>query len=233
MRNQGTLFLFPCPIQEGQLDTIPPQTLASLHKTTYFLVERAKTARHFLKAAGHPVPIANLVIQEISAVDKEDIAFLECMRDGIDVGIISEAGCPGIADPGSVAVNWAHQNGIRVRPMVGPSSILLAMMASGLNGQSFAFNGYLPAKAPDLVRDVKMLESKAVKTGQAQIFMEAPYRNDFIIKHLLATLQPSTRLCIACDVNGENESIHQQTVTKWRETKLENFHKRPCIFIIG
>ncbi len=233
MRNQGTLFLFPCPIHEGQLDTIPQQTLAALHKTSHFLVERAKTARHFLKAAGHPQPIANLVIQEISAVEKEDIAFLQCMHEGIDVGIISEAGCPGIADPGSVAVNWAHQNDIQVRPMVGPSSILLAMMASGLNGQSFAFNGYLPAKAPELAKEIRLLESKAVKTGQAQIFMETPYRNDFILKHLLSTLQPSTKLCIACEVNGDTESIRQQTVAKWKEAKMENFHKRPCIFIIG
>ena len=233
MKEQGVLYLFPCPISDNAIETLPHQTMKALFATRHFLVERAKTARHFLKDAGHPIPISQMIIQEITQEGKEDISFLEQLLEGTDIGLLSEAGCPGIADPGSLAVQWAHKNQIRVRPMVGPSSILLAMMASGLNGQSFAFNGYLPNKPAELVREIKALEAKALKTGQSQIFMEAPYRNEFLLKHLISTLQPSTRLCVACDVNSETESICQKTTAQWKEEKLEQYHRRPCIFILG
>jgi len=233
MRKRGVLYLFPCPVAENGMDTLPPQTIKALFATQHFLVERAKTARHFLKQAGHPVPMSQLSILEMTHEGKEDILFLKQLLEGVDIGVLSEAGCPGIADPGSQAVQWAHKNHITVKPMVGPSSILLAMMASGLNGQSFAFQGYLPNKPVELVKEIKALEARALKTGQAQIFMETPYRNEFMLKHLLATLQPSTRLCVACDVSAVSEHILQKPVAQWKEEKLEIYHKRPCIYIVG
>lgn len=233
MTPKGTLFLFPCPIVEGQIDTLPKETIDALRNTTSFLVERAKTARHFLKRAGHPIALPELAIQEITDETADVIAFLQRLLEGKNIGVLSEAGCPGIADPGSVAVQWAHTHNITVKPMVGPSSIVLAMMASGLNGQSFAFNGYLPNKVPELAREIKALEAKVTRTKQAQIFMETPYRNEFLIKNLLANLHPSTRLCIACDISAATETIRLLPVIDWKKEKTDVYQRRPCIFIIG
>ena len=175
---------------------------------------------------------------KIFELDKNDPSaglhsFLHQLKDNIDIGVLSEAGCPGIADPGNLAVQYAHQHAIPVKPLVGPSSILLALIASGLNGQNFAFNGYLPNKGPELIKKLKSLETLAVKYNQTQIFMEAPYRNEFILTHCIKSLSPSLKLCVACDINASTEYIKTQTIRDWKGTDWKQFHKRPAVFLIG
>ncbi len=205
----GSILLFPCPISEGKIESLSLEVLTKLRETTTFVVERAKTARHFIKSIKHPIPIPQLLILEISDNNTELENFLKFVFQGINIGVISEAGCPGVADPGSEVVAWAHKNNVKVVPFIGPSSILLALMASGLNGQNFAFNGYLSNKKPELITQLRALENKVQKTGQTQIFMETPYRNGFIIETCLQSLSDFTKLCIACDVNAPNEVIKQ------------------------
>lgn len=233
MNLKGSIFLFPCPITEKKTESLADETIKWLHATTTFIVERSKTARHFIKSTQHPVPIAQMQILEISEDKKEMESFLQAVFQGINIGVISEAGCPGVADPGAEVVSWAHKNGIKVVPLVGPSSILLALMASGLNGQNFAFNGYLSNKKPDLINQLKALEQKVQKTGQTEIFMETPYRNNFIIEACLQTLAEQTRLCIACDINGPEEDIRQMKILDWKKSKTGEYHKRPCIYLMG
>jgi 16S rRNA (cytidine1402-2'-O)-methyltransferase len=233
MKNKGSILLFPCPIADGHVDSLAPETIRFLHQTTHFIVEKAKTARRFISASKHPIPISQLEIFEINDDKAETQTFLMKVFDGIDIGVISEAGCPGVADPGSEVVDWAHHNDIRVVPYVGPSSILLYLMASGFNGQSFAFNGYLSNKKPELIQQLKSLETKVLKTGQTQMFMETPYRNAFMIEACVMALQPNTKLCICCDINSPTEYIRQQSIKNWKKTDPNQYHKRPCIYIIG
>ncbi len=233
MTPKGRILLFPCPVVEGKTESLSAESIRFLHQTTYFIVEKAKTARHFIKSTLHPVPIQQLVIHEITHDKKEDEIFLEHTLNGIDIGVISEAGCPGVADPGSDMVEWAHKNGVKVIPLVGPSSILLALMASGFNGQNFSFNGYLSNKKPELVTQLKALEQKVQKTGQTQIFMETPYRNGFMIETCIQILQNQTKLCVACDINAPTEDIRQMFILNWKKVKADQYHKRPCIYLIG
>lgn len=225
--------MIPCPIVEENLESLSPESLRWLHQLTHFIVERARTARHFIKRTQHPLAIAQLTIHEMTDNKNENAEFLKLTLSGIDIGVISEAGCPGVADPGAEMAEWAHQNQVRVIPLTGPSSILMALMASGLNGQNFAFNGYLANKKPELIAALKVLEQKVYKTDQTQIFMETPYRNGFIMEVLVQTLNERTKLCVACDVNGPNETIKQQAIKEWKKEKFEVLHKRPCIFLIG
>lgn len=233
MIQKGRIFLFPCPIFEGKTESLSAESIKWLHETTTFVVEKAKTARHFIKSTQHPVPIALMQILEITENKKELSEFLQVVHQGTNIGVISEAGCPGVADPGAEVVSWAHLHGIKVVPFVGPSSILLALMASGFNGQNFAFNGYLSNKKPELITQLKALEQKVQKTGQTQIFMETPYRNAFIIETCLDTLNDQTRLCIACDINAPDEYIRQMRVVEWKKAIKGEYHKRPCIYLIG
>lgn len=233
MPNPGKIILFPCPVVEGKIESLASETLQLLHQTTHFIVERAKTARHFLKAGSHPTPIQEIVIHEITQDKAENESFMQIVLSGIDVGVISEAGCPGIADPGSESVEWGHKHNIQIVPLVGPSSIFLALMASGLNGQNFAFNGYLSNKKPELIQQLKALEAKAVKLHQTQIFMETPYRNGFILENCVQTLNENTRLCVACDINSPTETITQKKIRQWKNTDFSTYHKRPAIFLIG
>ncbi len=173
------------------------------------------------------------VLQCISENKKELNEFLQAVHQGTNIGMISEVGCPGVADPGAEVVSWAYLHGIKVVPFVGPSSILLALMASGFNGQNFVFNGYLSNKKPELITQIKTLEQKVQKTGQTQIFMETPYRNAFIIETCLDTLNEQTRLCIACDINAPDEDIRQMRVVEWKKAIKGEYHKRPCIYLIG
>lgn len=232
MTKPGNIILFPCPITEGKTESLSLEAIRHLHATQSFVVERAKTARHFIKSTNHPIPIQEMDILEITDSKSETEAFLQRIFNGINIGVISEAGCPGVADPGSEIVNWAHQNDIKVVPLVGPSSILLALMASGCNGQNFTFNGYLSNKKPELMQQLKSLEAKAQKTKQTQIFMETPYRNSFMIESCMQALMPSTRLCIACDINAPTEDIRQMSIKNWQSAKRDMYHKRPCIYII-
>ncbi len=229
----GKLYLIPCPLGENAVETIPAYVLERLHSLTYLVAERAKTTRHFIKATNPPKQIAEYQIEELN--EHTPIAELENLLnpalDGHDLGILSEAGCPGVADPGAKLVELAHRKGIAVVPLVGPSSILLALMGSGMDGQSFAFNGYLSAKSP--ADDLKRLEQLAMKHHQTQLFIETPYRNKAIIEHALRVLQPGTKFCIAADLTLPTEFIQTKTIAEWRKSPPIALDKRPAVFLLG
>ena len=229
------LYLIPTPLDEKALECIPAYAVGIIHSLTYFVVERAKTARHFIKATNPPYPISDLQIMELNehTPSEEVEALLKPLLEGYSVGLMSEAGCPGVADPGAALVAWAHKKGIEVVPLVGPSSILLALMASGLNGQQFCFNGYLSAKRQDLDKDLRRLEQLARKGSGTQIFIETPYRNQALLEQSLLSLASDTKLCIAVDITGANESILTKTIVQWKKIGLQDLHKRPAIFLIG
>ena len=201
---------------------------------SYFLVENARTARRFIKSVAPQQVIEEL---QISVIDKDSTpaqiqAALQPVLTGQDAGVISEAGCPGIADPGAELARAAHQLGIRVVPLVGPSSLLLALMASGMNGQSFTFHGYLPIERAKRVAAIKQLEQQALRQQQTQLFIETPYRNGQLMEDLLASLQPNTRLCIAANLTAPNEYLRTATVAGWKG-QLPEIHKQPAVFLIG
>jgi 16S rRNA (cytidine1402-2'-O)-methyltransferase len=228
-----SVFLIPCPILEGRMEDLPTSTIAILHSLTHFVVERAKTARHFLKYSGHPSLIPALQILEIDDQNpgwKTEVSLW--IKNKIPFGIISEAGCPGIADPGAEIVAMAHKAKVKVKPLVGPSSIFLSLMSSGMSGQKFTFNGYLPNKKNELTSILKKLEKEAL-SGHTHIFMETPYRNSFIMEAICSSLQENTILCVACDITGENENIISQPVRNWKLIDHTKYHKRPCVFILG
>ena len=233
MQTKGKLYLIPCPLGEGATESIPAYALEVLHRLTHLVAERAKTTRHFIKATKPPKPISDYQIEELN--EHTPIAELEALLrpalEGHDLGILSEAGCPGVADPGAKLVELAHRRGVEVVPLVGPSSILLALMASGMNGQSFAFHGYLSAKAP--AEDLKRLEQLATKHHQTQIFIETPYRNKAIIEQALKVLQPSTRFCIAADLTLATQFVQTTTIAEWRKAPPMGLDKRPVVFLIG
>lgn len=229
----GKLYLIPCPLGENATETIPYYAIEILHRLTYLVAERAKTTRHFIKATNPPKPISDYQIEELN--EHTPIAELENLLkpalEGHDLGILSEAGCPGIADPGAKLVELAHRRGVEVVPLVGPSSILLALMASGMNGQSFAFHGYLSAKSP--ADDLKRLEQLATKHRQTQIFIETPYRNKAVIEQALKVLQPSTKFCIAADLTLETQFVQTKTIGEWRKAAPVGLEKRPVVFLMG
>ncbi len=229
------LFLIPNVLSEGDWQTVLPASVFSVvTNTRFFIVENIRTARRFLKQVNREIDIDSLTFFELNKFTQPaDLpGFLKPAEQGSDVGIISEAGCPGIADPGADIVKIAHQKGIQVVPLVGPSSILLALMASGLNGQNFAFNGYLPVKPNERSRAISTLEKKIKGENQTQIFIETPYRNHQLIDDLLKTCQPSTMLCIASNITGENEFIVTKPIQQWKN-KVPDLHKIPTIFLIG
>ena len=230
-----SIYLIPCPIAEDKINTIPLKTIEKLHSINHFVVERAKTARHFIKEAGHPLPISDLSIFEIDKHDP-DRGLMEFLNDYVnhhDIGVISEAGCPGIADPGAKISAWAHMQRIEVIPLVGPSSILLALMASGFSGQAFTFHGYLPHKRPELIKKLRFLEREVQKFGSTQIFMETPYRNQNILNTCCDCLNPSTNLSIAVDITSDEEFIQTQKISTWKSFDSSALHKRPAIFLLG
>lgn len=232
---KGKLYLLPCPLGDDALHTIPPYVVEIIHRLDYFICEKAKTARHFIKATGLPRPLQELTYYELNkrTEQAEWQTFLAAAEKGYDIGLLSEAGCPGVADPGAVIVAAAHDKDIEVVPLVGPSSILLAVMASGMSGQNFAFVGYLSAKKPDLVRDLKRLEQQARKAQQTQLFIETPYRNTGMIETALQTLSATTRFGVAVDLTLPTEWVKVKKVGEWKKTKLPDLHKRPAIFLIG
>jgi 16S rRNA (cytidine1402-2'-O)-methyltransferase len=199
----------------------------------HFIVEDIRTARRFLKKINSGINIDDLIFFELNQhTESQSInSFLQPAVEGCDMGILSEAGCPAIADPGAEAVSIAQQNGIDVVPLIGPSSILLSLMASGFNGQNFAFAGYLPIQASERAKMLKKLEARAYSEKQTQIFIETPYRNVKMLEEIVNTCQPSTRLCIAADVTLETEFIKTKTITEWKKN-LPDLNKRPCIFLI-
>lgn len=234
----GTLYLIPCPISDetAPWDVLPAANRAVMDSLDYFIVENTRTARRFLSKAGIARPIAELEFRELNehTVAGPDVeALVDPIAAGRSAGVISEAGVPGVADPGALVVEACHRRGIRVVPLVGPSSILLALMASGLNGQSFAFNGYLPVKPPERAKAIRFFERRALSEGQSQLFIEAPYRNAKLLEQLLQVLAPDTRLTLAVDLTAPGGQVTTRTVAEWRRAPLPELNKRPAIFIIG
>ncbi|MEO8343698.1 MAG: SAM-dependent methyltransferase [Gallionella sp.] len=231
----GTLYLIPCTLGDTPAEQILPQHVIDVaRKLQHFVVEQPKSARQFLSALKPEQPIQSLhfaTLNEHTATN-ELSALLAPLLAGHDVGIISEAGCPGIADPGADLVKLAHRNGIRVVPLVGPSSILLALMASGLNGQCFAFYGYLPIAETERNKTITMLEIESAKRNQTQLFIETPYRNDKMFGALLTRCRPDTMLCVATDITLPGEQIQTLTIAKWKSQPAPQLNKRPSLFLL-
>ncbi|MGC9353449.1 MAG: SAM-dependent methyltransferase [Mariniphaga sp.] len=229
------LFLVPNLLSEGEWQNVlPARVFPVLTQTRYFIVENIRTARRFLKQVNREINIDELVFFELNKYTRPaDLpGFLKPLEHDESIAVISEAGCPGIADPGADVVRLAHQKGYKVIPLVGPSSIVLALMASGLNGQNFAFNGYLPVKGNARLRAISNLEKLVQKNGQTQIFIETPYRNNQLVNDLLKTCSPSALLCIAANLTGEKEFIATKNISQWK-SKVPDLHKQPAIFLIG
>jgi len=230
----GTLYLIPVPLAENTAaKSFTPYLVDTVNSIKEYIVENEKTARKFLKEAGLKTPQSELVIHDYGKHNRADgnSDFFKGLQAGNDVGLMSEAGCPGIADPGADIVDKAHRMGIKVVPLVGPSSILLALMGSGFNGQSFAFHGYLPIDKADRSRRIKELENLAVKHKQTQLFIETPFRNNPMLEEILKTCHPATKLCIAADLTAETELLQTKTIEQWRK-KVPDLHKRPTIFLL-
>ena len=230
----GKLYLIPTTLGDSDpLEVLPARVQQEVERIDTFIVENEKTARRAIKrlVPSKPQPFLKL-FQLNKHTDPADIpSFLNPCKEGIDVGLISEAGCPGVADPGAEVVKIAHRKGIKVVPLVGPSSILLAMMASGMNGQNFAFNGYLPIDKSARKNEIKTLERLSFEKQQAQSFIETPYRNNKMLEDLIQNLHPATRVCIACDLTLATEYVVTKPASEWAKTKVD-LHKRPTIFIL-
>lgn len=211
---------------------LTPYAIDVLKDIKVFFVENIKTTRRFISSLKLGIEIDDLIFFEINQDSKFDEIFSIIYPLNVNAGIISEAGCSGIADPGALIIEVAHQLHWKVEPLVGPSSILLALMASGFNGQSFAFHGYLPIKELEREKKIKFLEREAASKKQTQIFMETPYRNNQILSSLLKNLSPSTRLCIASDITSEQEFIKTKSIQSWRSGPLPDINKKPTIFLI-
>ena len=234
MNAKGKLYLIPCMLGDNSpLEVLPLLVKKAVENIDNYVVEHEKTARRFIKKLAPKKPQSSLHFSTINKFTNElEIPSLlsPCMQ-GIDVGIISDAGCPGIADPGAQLVAYAHSQGVKVAPLVGPSAILLAMMASGFNGQNFAFNGYLPIDKKERQKVIKSLEKQSFEKKQSQIFIETPYRNNQMLEALVSTLHKSTALSIACDITLPTEFIKTAPIDYWKKSKLD-LNKRPTIFII-
>tara|TARA_R110000796_G_scaffold252619_2_gene388765 strand:- start:14158 stop:14874 length:717 start_codon:yes stop_codon:yes gene_type:complete len=232
--NFGKLYLIPTTLGDNEpLEVLPISIKRAIENINYYIVENEKTARRFIKKISSKKSQGDLVIEALNKFTEPEMipTFLQPCLEGKNVGVISEAGCPGVADPGADVVRIAHEKNIKVVPLVGPSSILLALMASGLNGQNFAFNGYLPIEASERKAAIKKLEKLSKDTKQSQLFIETPYRNDKLFSELIKSLNAFTKVCIACDITLPTEFIDTKTVKEWSQEKLE-LHKRPTIFII-
>lgn len=229
----GKLYLIPTVIAENtQNKVISPYVREVLKPIRFFLVEDIRTARRFLSSLGIFNSIEDLYFNTLdkNTTEEELPQLMSPLQKGKPVAIISESGCPGVADPGSLAVAYAHKHNIKVEALVGPSSILLALMSSGLNGQRFAFNGYLPVEAGDAIQAIKKFEQESRTRKQTQIFIETPYRNNALMSHLLKGLQDETLLCVAVDITGENEFIKTQTVKSWKRVP-HILPKTPALFL--
>ena len=228
------LYLIPSPLGEDfNPQSFPHEIKSTIEKLNYFIVENEKEARRFIKKIAPKKKQSDLVLYPLNknTSEYEISTYLNPCSKGKNIGLISDAGCPGIADPGAIIVQNAYQKNIKVKPLIGPSSILLAMMSSGLNGQNFAFNGYLPIDKGDRKKTIKALENKSQKFDQSQIFIETPYRNEKLFKDLKIVLDSQTKLCIACELTQPEEFINTMSVGKWRRKKI-SFHKKPAIFIL-
>ena len=233
--NKGTLYLLPSTMAEESINkSLVPYAKEIIDKTIYFIVENEKTARKFLKEAGIKTPQNDLQIEVYDKRSKGTSAlqnYIAPLLAGHDIALLSEAGCPAIADPGAEIVAYAHRKGINVVPIVGPSSIILSLMASGFNGQSFAFHGYIPINKGERIQKIHELEKASVKLRQTQLFIETPFRNNHLLDDILNTCQASTELSISCDLTSGTEFIGTKTMAEWKKSKPD-LHKRPTIFLL-
>jgi len=231
----GTLYLVP-----NLLGIVPPEqvlpakTIAIARRLDRYVVENAKPARAFLKSLAHERALREIAIDELG----DDPSPARCREllapatAGADLGLLSDAGCPGVADPGALVVAAAHREHIVVVPLVGPSSVLLALMASGMNGQGFTFHGYLPVKPPARSEALRTLEAESRRTGQAQLFIETPYRNEALLASIVEACKPSTRLCVAADLTLGSESVETRAIADWRRRDFRRYTKRPAMFVL-
>ncbi|NOQ73702.1 MAG: SAM-dependent methyltransferase [Crocinitomix sp.] len=229
------LYIIPIPISENPLEHVLPEFNHGIVKELrHFVVERIKTARQFLRKMDREFPIDASEFYELNKHEGYSFQMeaLEALKNGQNVGLMSEAGYPGVADPGSEFVALAHRNNIEVIPLTGPSSLLLALAASGMNGQGFTFNGYLPKKDPERASKIKEINQTVIKTGYAQLFIETPYRNEMMLKDLISYCHHELMLTIAYDVTGEKQKIKTKTIGDWSRAPFK-FDKTPCVFVLG
>ena len=234
IKKPGILYLIPTPLGENPpLEVLPLTVKKIIEDQNHFIIENEKAARRFIKKIAPNKNQDQLILYPLNKfiTPEETESYLDQCKAGISMGLFSDAGCPGIADPGSEIIAKAHRLGIQVKPLVGPSSLILAMMSSGMNGQNFAFNGYLPIEKKKRRQAIIKFEKKAIKDNQAQLFIETPYRSDSLLNELLKVLLSNTLLCVGCDLSLKNEYIKTLTISQWKNEKA-NLNKRPCIFII-
>ncbi len=229
-----TLYLIPAPLGDEGIAVMPEYFRETVFSLKHFIVEREKTARHYLKALEYPHSLNDLVLYPLNEHTPEEdlLSFIKPLQQGVSMGLLSEAGCPGIADPGAAIVSLCHSLNIRVAPFVGPSSIILALMASGMNGQNFAFNGYLPVKEQERRKEIQRLELLSQRTHQTQIFIETPYRNNQMLKDLIQTCKPETKICIGVNITLASERIQTKTVRQWKGGTLPDLNKKPTVFLM-
>lgn len=233
---ETALYLIPVTLGETEIQKVlPSYNHDIIVEIKHFIVENIRSARRFLKKVDKNIDIDELTFYELNRhTDRKFIGeYLEPLKNGKSLGIISEAGCPAIADPGADVVAIAQSKNFKVIPLVGPSSIILSVMASGFNGQSFAFNGYLPVEVPQRIKALKKFENKVLNENQTQLFIETPYRNAKMIETILSSLKPQTKLCIAAGITCDEEFIKTKTVSQWKKEKIPELGKIPCIFVIG
>lgn len=227
----ATVYLIPSMLHEEGVQSVPSYITEVVKQCQVFFVENERTARRYLKTLAKEIIIDNYEWFKMDTNDETIDSFRKKIKEGKAIGIISEAGCPGIADPGQQLVAIAHEMNIEVKPLVGPNSILLALMASGMNGQQFRFAGYLPIRDHERNKFIMDLETDSVKKNSTQIFIETPYRNNQLMEALCKNCKPSTRLCVAVDLTGQNEWIKTKTIAEWQKNKPD-IHKRPAIFLL-
>lgn len=232
MTRRSTVYLIPTFLDETGMDALPAYLLQAVQNVEVFFVENERSARRYLKKLWNELNINDVgwfMIHKAEEVVKQE--FLNLIRQGKQIAILSEAGCPGIADPGQILIAAAQEAGALVKPLVGPNSIILAMMASGMNGQHFQFHGYLPIEAGDRSKRIRELESVSRSENSAQIFIETPYRNQALLESLLKNCQSKTRLCLAVNLTGKMESVQTKTIEAWRH-EIPEINKQPAIFIL-
>ncbi|HJU46480.1 MAG TPA: SAM-dependent methyltransferase [Chitinophagaceae bacterium] len=228
----GNVYLIPAFLDEENLQVLPAYVAEAVKQCQVFFVENERSARRYLKQLWREMVIDNYEWHTIHKAEEEQKeTFKKLLQRGLTIGIISEAGCPGVADPGQLLVEVAQKMGAPVKPLVGPSSILLALMASGMNGQQFSFAGYLPIDAAGRIKAIKDLEQESWRKHCTQIFIETPYRNNQLVEMLLKTCRPGTQLCIAADLTGSNEYIRTRSIEEWKKN-IPDIHKRPAIFLL-
>ncbi len=231
----GTLYLIPVTLGDDNITKVLPADVVSIaQQLDTFVVESEKSARHFLSTIKTIKPVRELSLNLLNehTEDKDVSALLAPLLAGKDIGLMSDAGCPGVADPGAKLIELAHDKGIRVVPFVGPSSILLSLMASGLNGQQFAFLGYLPVDKVLRNQKLKEIEKRSLNHKETQLFIETPYRNQHMLEAVLSVCQPNTRLCVACDISLASEMITTKMIATWKKSPLPDLHKRPTVFLL-